>query len=198
MPFKTELNGIYSKIKSICSDLNIICTRSDEISVGSISRGIFEAIFSADIIIADLTFSNPNVFYELGVSHSIGNKTILVTQEDTYPFDISHDYIITYSNTIEGGTTLERELKRLIKHLLEGGTIDNPAQMFLPRSREETKLEELSDLSREILISLAESRKMEIELLLEKAYLIGPKAVESVKKDLDKLDNLIKKILKNS
>jgi hypothetical protein len=63
MPFKDELNSLYEKVKSICIELDVACRRSDEIAIGSISKGIFEEIYQADVVIADLTFSNPNVYY---------------------------------------------------------------------------------------------------------------------------------------
>ncbi len=132
MPFRDELKSLFEKIKLICGNLGVECRRSDEIAVGSITKGIFEEIYFADFVIVDLTFSNPNVYYELAVSHCIGRKTILITQEEKIPFDIGQEYVIKYSNTIEGSMVLEKQLIRLFKHLLDGGTIDNPAQMFLP------------------------------------------------------------------
>ncbi|GEM_PF-3082679 len=194
MPFRDELKSLFEKLKLICNDLGIECRRSDEIAIGSITKGIFEEIYNAEIVIADLTFSNPNVYYELAISHCIGRKTILITQEEKIPFDIGQDYVIKYSNTIDGSIVLEIQLRRLFKHLLDGGVIDNPAQMFLPKSKEEEKFDQLSDMSKDILIALAESRKMEIEIVAEKAFLMSPDSVKNVKNDLDKLNKLIDKI----
>jgi len=198
MPFRTELSNLYNKLISICNSVDFDCYNSNEIAVGSITKNIFEEIFNADAVIADLTFSNPNVYYELAISHCIGRKTILITQEEKIPFDIGQEYVIKYSNTLEGGMILEEELKRLLTHILNGGIIDNPAQMFLPKSREEKKLDRLSDLSKEILIALIESRKMEIEIVAETAFLLKPNSVNNLKQDLDKLNKLIKKIKKHN
>ena len=198
MPFKDELKSLFEKLKLICSELGVECRRSDEIAIGSITKGIFEEIYFADIVIADLTFSNPNVYYELAVSHCIGRKTILITQEEKIPFDIGQDYVIKYSNTIDGSMVLEKQLRRLFKHLLDGGTIDNPAQMFLPKSQEEEKFDKLSDMSKEILIALAESRKVEMEIVSNLAMLTGPASAKNVKDDLEKLNSLIDKIKNHS
>ena len=194
MPFRDELKSLFEKLRLICNDLGVECRRSDEIAVGSITKGIFEEIFFADFVIADLTFSNPNVYYELAVSHCIGRKTILITQEEKIPFDIGQEYVIKYSNTIDGSMILEKQLRRLFKHLLNGGTIDNPAQMFLPKSQEEEKFDKLSDMSKEILIALAESRKVEMEIVSNLAMLTGPASAKNVKDDLEKLNLLIDKI----
>ena len=198
MPFKDELKSLFEKLKLICSELGVECRRSDEIAIGSITKGIFEEIYFADIVIADLTFSNPNVYYELAVSHCIGRKTILITQEEKIPFDIGQEYVIKYSNTIDGSMVLEKQLRRLFKHLLDGGTIDNPAQMFLPKSQEEEKFDKLSDMSKEILIALAESRKVEMEIVSNLAMLTGPASAKNVKDDLEKLNSLIDKIKNHS
>jgi len=198
MPFREELKSLFDKLKLVCHDLGVECRRSDEIAIGSITKGIFQEIYFSDIVIADLTFSNPNVYYELAVSHCIGRKTILITQEEKIPFDIGQDYVIKYTNSIDGSIVLEKQLRRLIGHLLEGGIIDNPAQMFLPKSKEEEKFERLNDMSKDILIALAESRKMEIEIVAEKAFLMSPESVKNVKNDLDKLNKLIQKIKNHS
>jgi hypothetical protein len=198
MPFRDELKSLFEKLKLICNDLGVECRRSDEIAIGSITKGIFEEIYYADFVIADLTFSNPNVYYELAISHCIGRKTILITQEEKIPFDIGQEYVIKYSNTIDGSIILEKQLRRLFKHLLDGGTIDNPAQMFLPKTQEEEKFDKLSDLSKEILIALAESRKVEMEIIANLAMLTVPSSAKSVKDDLEKLNLLIEKIKNHS
>lgn len=198
MPFRDELKSLYEKLKLICKELGVECRRSDEIAIGSITKGIFEEIFYADIVIADLTLANPNVYYELAVSHCIGRKTILITQEEKIPFDIGQEFIIKYTNTIEGSIILEKQIRRLMQHLIDGGGIDNPAQMFLPKTIEEEKFDKLSDMSKEILIALAESRKMEIEIVLEKAFMISKDAGKNVKNDLEKLNKLIDKIKNHS
>lgn len=197
MPFRDELKSLFEKLKLICEDLGVECRRSDEIAIGSITKGIFEEIYYADFVIADLTFSNPNVYYELAISHCVGRKTILITQEEKVPFDIGQEYVIKYSNTIDGSIVLEKQLRRLFKHILSGGTIDNPAQMFLPKSHEEEKFNKLSDMSKEILVALAESRKVEMEIVANLAMLTGPNYAKNVNDDLEKLNLLIDKIKKH-
>jgi hypothetical protein len=80
----------------------LICKRADEENrTGSILKQIIESIVSAEIVIADLTSLNPNVFYELGVRHSLKRKTILIAREGTeLPFDIANYRTIFYDPTI--------------------------------------------------------------------------------------------------
>src|SRR4051794_7114624 len=66
------------------------CIRADEIKeAGSIIRDIVSQLCDADLVIADLTDKNPNVFYELGVRHALGKPTILISQRiEDVPFDL--------------------------------------------------------------------------------------------------------------
>ena len=65
---------------------------------GSITSEIVKSIAGADIVIADLTGRNPNVFLELGIRYSLRNKiTILIAQHGTIsPFDVNHYRTIFY------------------------------------------------------------------------------------------------------
>lgn len=121
MPFKTELEEIYSDVyKPTCLENNIDCWRVDEISrPGSITRDIIEGILDSDLIIADLTSKNPNVFYELGIAHSTSNKTIMTAQKkEDVPFDIASYRVIFYDHTLKGCKKLQISLDKAIKELL--------------------------------------------------------------------------------
>lgn len=70
-------------------------------------------IEQAEIVIADITPPNPNVFYELGYAHALGKPTILLAQRDSkLPFDISSFRIVFYNDTIAGKTEVRRSLRR--------------------------------------------------------------------------------------
>src|SRR6516164_22899 len=66
-------------------------TRADKMVVpGLIDAQVIEALLSAELVIADLSFLNPNAFYEIGIRH-MAQKPIIhmqLTSEDV-PFDIS-------------------------------------------------------------------------------------------------------------
>ena len=73
--------------------------RADDIqSTQNIVRDIFEAIVRSDLIVADLTGSNANVFYELGIAHALKRPVILLTQIiDDVPFDLRAYRLIEYN-----------------------------------------------------------------------------------------------------
>lgn len=121
MPFAENFREVYERIyKHICEDNNIKCWRVDERqSPGSITKDIIDGILDADIIIADLTSKNANVFYELGFAHSIGKPVILTAQNgNDVPFDIQSYRVIFYEQSIAGRDKLLKKLDLAIKELL--------------------------------------------------------------------------------
>ncbi|APZ47112.1 hypothetical protein BW723_12825 [Polaribacter reichenbachii] len=113
MPFDSTFDDIYNfGIKQTANKCGFYCERVDEqIFEGSILTRIYNQIEKADIIIADLSNKNPNVFYETGYAHALNKNVILLTQKtEDIPFDLKHYPHIIYKNNI--GTLSESlELK---------------------------------------------------------------------------------------
>ena len=55
-------------------------------------------------MVADLTGLNANVMYELALRHAAAKPLILITQDnlDDLPFDIDHERVIQWENTVKG------------------------------------------------------------------------------------------------
>jgi hypothetical protein len=140
MSFKPEFEEVYEKIyKTACKD-KVDCQRVDESKlVGSITTDIINKILDADFIIADLTLSIANVFYELGFAHTARKPVILTTQEKrgNLPFDIRPLRVIKYKQTPDGIAEMVGELKEVIRVLLETPpeTFDNPIDDALRRRK---------------------------------------------------------------
>lgn len=132
MPFDEKYKEVYTDVyKSVCAENEIECWRVDEISrPGSITRDIVEGILDSDIIIADLTSRNANVFYEMGIAHATGNKVIMTAQSiDDVPFDIANYRVIIYSQSISGAKELKNKIEKSIKELLKAlNQTNNPLQ----------------------------------------------------------------------
>jgi len=111
--------------------------RADFVSqTGSITRSVLNSLFDSDVVIADLSDLNPNVFYELGVRHSLRNKTILIASKGTKPpFDISDLRVIYYENKIGGEKKAIPELQTVLKKFAENGdqVIDSPVFQAMPK-----------------------------------------------------------------
>jgi len=95
--------------------------RSDRDSAGGmIHATMFEKVILADIVIADISFPNPNVYYELGLRHSTRSfTTITISQDGTiFPFDLKplkHILYIFENNEIKNK---EKVINSLVDRLL--------------------------------------------------------------------------------
>lgn len=76
-------------------------------------------INTAKVLIADLTGNNPNLFYEVGLSHAIGKNVILITCDTSgVPFNLRHLGYIKYEDMI-GGDKLKGSLYDAIKQIIK-------------------------------------------------------------------------------
>ena len=99
MPFDDEFDSAYELfIKEALEGAGFETRRADElVNHRNILQDVIAGIESADLVVADLTGANPNVFYELGVAHSLERPTILLTQSvDDPPFDL-RSYRVDFS-----------------------------------------------------------------------------------------------------
>lgn len=121
MPFSERLKPVYEDhIKKVVVSLGLECQRADDIFLNrEIIEDIWESINQARILIADLTGKNPNVFYEVGVAHTVGKSVILITQRiEDVPFDLRHLRHIQYKFTPKGMGAFEDRLKSTILNIL--------------------------------------------------------------------------------
>jgi hypothetical protein len=119
MPFKAEFDNIYYYgIKKPIEDLGRKCERLDqEQFVGDIIERLKQRISAAELVIADITGNNPNVFYEIGYAEGIKKRVVLISQEKELPFDLRTQRQISYAP--EKLRSLETQLKDLLSELLK-------------------------------------------------------------------------------
>ncbi|MHC1574390.1 MAG: hypothetical protein ACXQTY_01095 [Candidatus Methanogasteraceae archaeon] len=124
MPFDDEIaNDAYKlSTKPVCKEFDLDVQSADEIfTPNPILDDIVASIEESTVVIADISGKNPNVFYELGMSHMLKRtQTILITHEEYNgtPFDIAHFRIIKYENIISGKAIYEKQLRKTLRHLL--------------------------------------------------------------------------------
>lgn len=118
MPFRDDMKPIYTDhILNVTNALKFSCKRADDLfTANSIVSDVWSAIYHAKLLIVDCTGRNPNVFYELGIAHTLGRPTILISQSiDDIPVDIRHLRVIIYQYTPPGMATFETALTETIK-----------------------------------------------------------------------------------
>lgn len=88
-------------IKPAVMETGLTCIRADEIvHSGLIDVPMYEQLLNADVVVADLSTSNKNAFYELGIRHALRPSTTVIICEDgmkpPLPFDVNHVAVRQY------------------------------------------------------------------------------------------------------
>ncbi|MEM9952702.1 MAG: hypothetical protein AAF846_13935 [Chloroflexota bacterium] len=120
MPFREPFWKIYQKhTQSVIENQNLVVkTGKDVFSDKDVMNDIWSLTNNAKIVIADCTGRNANVFYEIGIAHTLGKPVIPITQSiEDIPFDIRHRRVIEYSYP-DGMEKFEGELGDAIQKLL--------------------------------------------------------------------------------
>ena len=124
MPFDPKFKEVYDTINETLESeiLNIDCKRGDDFHEAHIIGAILQGISGSEFIIADLTESNANVFYELGLAHCVKdiNNVIIITQDMKFvPFDLRQFRCIQYEQSLAGANKLREELVTTFSDLLK-------------------------------------------------------------------------------
>ena len=118
MPFKAKMEKVYtSHLKGMVEELGLTIRRADELySPRPFMEKVWGGICSAQLVLADCTEKNPNVFYEIGMAHTVGKKVVLITRSDKdIPSDIKHFDYIPYIYDPEGIGALIEKLSAFLK-----------------------------------------------------------------------------------
>ena len=107
-------------------------------AAGNIRVDMFEMLITYDLVIADISIDNANVFYELGIRHGLRPKgTILIrftTPGKDVPFDLKTDRYIPYDRTDPGAAAalLTQSIKETLLSIRDNGRSDSPVFGLLP------------------------------------------------------------------
>lgn len=134
MPFAEEFSDVYRYLiaESLTSAGYDVMRADDILSQNNILSDIVSGIISSDLIIADLTGSNPNVYYELGIAHTLNKNVILLTQDiSELPFDLRSYRVISYSLHFANMNQAKKELCELASEAIKGKLpFGNPVKDF--------------------------------------------------------------------
>ena len=157
MPFRSPFDGYYQKIiKPAAAEAHLDALRSDEIySAKAIMKDIWNSLWRARVVVADVTEKNPNVNYELGLCHALGIPTIIVTKNiDDVPADYRHRRCIVYKVDEAGWEAkLRTDLANTIRAVI--ADTSNADELDWPYNTEAIK----ESLSGSVLIASGDARK---------------------------------------
>ena len=137
-----DLDKTYQNlIKPVCKTLKMKCFRANDVAInGSIDKPMYDWIYQADIVIADISTLNANALYELGVRHALRPFSTIVIAEKKVdpPFDVDHTVINFYEHLgkdigVTEAQRFKKELKKKMKVILNKPTVDSPVYTYLPK-----------------------------------------------------------------
>lgn len=122
MPFNRKFDKTRAIIAESCTEAGYEFHRSDDELLADntdIRKAIIRMILEAQVVIAVLDGRNPNVFYEIGIAHSMGKLVLMVvnlSREDNnkrQEVDLLSNRLITYNNPSELKEKLVKTLKAI-------------------------------------------------------------------------------------
>ncbi|NNE76402.1 MAG: hypothetical protein HKN31_04950 [Pricia sp.] len=126
------------------------------LEAGNIRQDMFQLLLTSDIVIADISIHNANVFYELGVRHALrAGKTILIRcSKDQVPFDLKTDRYLAYDENDPASNI--PMLSDCLKQTMNSDRADSPVFLMLPNLESQNPERFLaipSDFSKEVFIA---------------------------------------------
>ncbi|HKP13011.1 MAG TPA: tetratricopeptide repeat-containing protein, partial [Blastocatellia bacterium] len=111
-------------------------TTIDILEAGNIREDMFRRLLTADLVVADLSIHNANVFYELGIRHALRERStfMLRCNADAFPFDLQTDRYLEYRKD-DPAARLE-DLVAALRRTIDSGRKDSPVFLSLPNLRE--------------------------------------------------------------
>ncbi len=122
MQFAEPYDTFYQEvIKKQADEAGFDVVRIDEkAGPGVIFQDIQQEIEQAEVVIAEVTPANPNVFYEVGYAHALAKPTILLARKEAQlPFDIKSFRVVFYNDTIGGKGNVERDLQKHLRAITQ-------------------------------------------------------------------------------
>ncbi len=197
MPFKSPFDLYYESIfKPAIKATELKPIRADDLFRPSvIVSDLWGMVQRADILLAELTTKNPNVFYELGLAHAIGKPVILVSETmDDVPFDLQQLRVILYDkNDPMWGEKLCKDITASINETL-ASPIEAVPNIFRKKVKSQApeqdatiaRIEELEKAVRKLLTksqsfssSSSSSSRSSLEMAKDELELISnPKGLE--------------------
>lgn len=119
MPFREEMDDVYHYgIQQAVRKAGFLCERADlSAFTGDVMQWVRDRIHSANLVVADLTGANPNVYLEVGYAWGCGKPTVLLAKDKPpSEFDARGQRCLVYKRIQDLETSLTEELQNLRKN----------------------------------------------------------------------------------
>lgn len=120
-------------IRPAVSEAGFKVERADEIDKsGIITNQIIQYVLESDLVVADLSGRNPNVFYELALRHAARKPLIqIIRKGEELPFDVAAMRTIRYDLDLEGAEKAKSEISSYIASLTGAKEVESPVSMAI-------------------------------------------------------------------
>ena len=146
-----DLDATYEAIiEPAVTDAGLRCVRADEfVHSGVIDRRMYEALYRADLVVADISTGNVNAVYELGVRHALRPYSTIIMKEKEGRLHFDLDHVLTFQYQHLGADIGAREaararaeLSKLVCSIMATKEADSPVYQWLPRLQQPRLTEE--------------------------------------------------------
>lgn len=159
-------------IEPVVKEFGYDAIRGDRIDKsGSISSQILSHLVDAELVIADLTGHNPNVFYELAVRHSFAKPYIqIIAEGEDLPFDVGdlRTIFLDYRD-LDSAENARATLRSMVAGYEESGDVDTPIR----RAASLENLRASSDPGKQEIAAMAKQLDVITRRLLDRREMSG-------------------------
>jgi len=143
-------------------------TTIEIVEAGNIRIDMFQRLLTADLVVADLSIHNANVFYELGIRHALCDRHTLMLRcrQEKFPFDLQTDRYFEYSKEAPGASL--ESFVEAIRRTIDSNKADSPVFLALPNLRAQEPSKFLTvplDFGEEVERDAADHRRGDLRLL---------------------------------
>lgn len=205
-PFNEDFLALYEELKNDFENDYVFNNAGDLDNQQNILKDIVNGINDADIIIADVSGLNSNVFYELGIAHAMGKKVIIITQDiGELPFDIKAYRANEYNLKFNKLPKFKEELSKLLKGAVDGSIkYSNPVSDFLLNidqtrnkfQEQNQKLEVNTNIEEKGLLDFISEIQEDGTMLTDELYFMSD-GLNEISKDIDNTSNEINRVKSN-
>jgi len=139
VPSDKEFSPIVEAMKVVSKDVNAQLISSKKITPLLLENSIYSAITKADLVIAEISRPQPDIFYEIGLARAMGKPIIFLSQatirKDTATIisPLKSGLNIIYTTTQEGLSEFRNEFRDFLKVFMRSPQRFRPPSLFPAR-----------------------------------------------------------------